>query len=102
MYHIKPHLSGSLYDYFRNKELDELYAFFGLREFALSLIGIFVPIYLLTLGFSLQGVAVYSPIHYTAIILFYPLSIYTGARWVLKKNSALVSSTKRNKAGVLY
>jgi MFS family permease len=45
--------------YFLNRELSELYMTVALRTFALSLISIFVPIYLLNLGYSLVDVLVF-------------------------------------------
>ncbi len=43
----------------KNRELDELYAGMALRSFALSMISVFVPIYLLTQGFSLFTVLLF-------------------------------------------
>ncbi|MDA1038362.1 MAG: hypothetical protein O2877_01585 [bacterium] len=42
--------------FLKNKELDELFASMSLRSFAVSIIGIFIPIYLLQIGFSLVQV----------------------------------------------
>ncbi len=89
MYQIKPHINPILYRYFRNKELDELYASIGIKSFAISLISIFIPIYLLTLGFSLIDVAIYNLIYYAGIIAFYPSSISLAARWGVKKTMML-------------
>ena len=40
-----------------NKELGELYASVAIRFFALAMIGVFTPIYLIKLGYSLPAVA---------------------------------------------
>lgn len=47
--------SRAIESFFRN-QLNELYLSMALRSFAFSLVGIFVPIYLLTKGYSLQSV----------------------------------------------
>ncbi|MDO8507554.1 MAG: hypothetical protein Q7S53_03220 [bacterium] len=43
----------------RNKELNEMYLSMTLRTFGLSLIAIFIPIYLYNLGFSLRDILLY-------------------------------------------
>ncbi len=53
------HLRAPLLNFLHNRELDELFATVAIRGFAVSMIGIFIPIYLLTLGFSLTEVFVY-------------------------------------------
>lgn len=45
--------------YFLNRELSELYMAVALRTFALSLISIFIPLYLLNLGYSLVDVLIF-------------------------------------------
>lgn len=50
--------------YFLNKELSELYLSVAIRTFALSLISIFVPIYMLNLGYSLVDVLGFYIIYY--------------------------------------
>lgn len=51
MKHYFSHINHS-----RNRELNEMYASVSLRSFAISLIGIFIPVYLYTLGFSLRTI----------------------------------------------
>lgn len=53
----------------RRKELSEIYIMTLIRSFALSLIGIFVPAYLLDLGYSLDALVFY----YISIGVFYGL-----------------------------
>lgn len=89
MYHVRSYFNEFLYRYFKNKELDELYASVGIKSFAISLIGIFIPIYLLTLGFNLIDVGIYYLIYYLAILVFYPPSLFLGASWGIKKTMAL-------------
>lgn len=56
-----------LHHYSVHKELNELYFNMGLRAFALSLLAIFIPLYLLDLGYTLKSVlwmfALWSFIH---------------------------------------
>jgi len=42
--------------FLKNRELNELYATMAIKSFSISLIGIFIPIYLLNLGYTLQSV----------------------------------------------
>ena len=53
MFHENIHAHGLLHYYFKNKQIDGLYGSVALRSFAESFIAIFVPIYLLGLGFSI-------------------------------------------------
>lgn len=89
MPHIKPHLPEILIKYFHNKELDELYLSVFLKSLAESLINIFIPIYLLQLGYGIFDIAVYFIIHYSAIALFMPLGMSLNAKIGIKKTMAL-------------
>jgi MFS family permease len=44
------------FNFLKNRELNELYLTVGIRAFAISLIGIFIPIYLYQLGYSFQSI----------------------------------------------
>ena len=75
---------------FKNKELDELCLSLALRSFSLSIIGIFVPIFLLQKGYVLKDIIIYS------IILNFThfLSTIPAAKFSSKfrfKHSILVS-----------
>ena len=54
------HTTGHFFHFFKNRELNEMYVSISIRSFALALIGVFIPIYFYTKGYSL-----------TAIFLFY-------------------------------
>lgn len=47
------------FNFLRNRELNELYISIAIRNFAISMINIFIPIYLLKLGYSLAAVLIF-------------------------------------------
>ena len=57
-----------VFHFLKNKELNELYASIAIRSFAISLIGIFIPIYLYQIGYS-----------FSAIFLFFALAAFFKA-----------------------
>lgn len=89
MYHIRPHIRLHLFHYFKNKELDELYFSVGIRAFAESMITIFVPIYLMTLGYALQDIIIYFLVFYVTIFIFYTPSFLLNYRFGVKKTMFL-------------
>ncbi len=58
------------FHYLFNRELNELYVSIAIRSFALSLIGLFVPIYLYKIGFSLSYIALFYLILFGVFTLF--------------------------------
>ena len=70
------HLHHHFFTFLRNKELDELYASVALRFFAISLISVFTPIYLLQLGYSLSSVLLF----YIVLELVHGLFIIPAAK----------------------
>lgn len=89
MYNHKSHINEMLYHYFRNKELDELYISVAIKSFAESFISIFVPIYLLTIGFLLKDVAIYYLVYYASVSLFMPLCMHLNSKIGIKKVMSL-------------
>jgi len=85
MYHVKPHLHIPMFHYLRNKELDELYFSVALKTLAESLIAIFVPIYLFTLGFLLQDIIIYYFIYFLTLLIVYPFGSMLNSRIGIKK-----------------
>ncbi|NQV12089.1 MFS transporter [Candidatus Uhrbacteria bacterium] len=53
------HTQSPILQFLHNRELDELYVMTAIRGFATSMIGIFIPIYLITLGYSLSAVLIF-------------------------------------------
>jgi MFS family permease len=62
--------------FFHNRELGELYASIAIRSFALSLIGIFIPIYLVQQGFAISTVFVY----YSIVAITHALGTFPAAK----------------------
>lgn len=54
----------------KNNHLKNLYIMQSIQGFALSMIGIFLPIYLLTLGYSVRNVIVFFIFHYSFLLFF--------------------------------
>lgn len=75
--------------FLKNRELDELYASIALRSFAISMISIFIPIYLLKLDYTLASV-----------FLFYAMSNAVHALFVIP--AARIASKKGFKHSMLY
>ncbi len=85
----KSHLHETLFKYFHNKELDELYLSVFLKSLAESLVNIFVPIYLLQLGYGIFDIAFYYLVYYLAVALFMPLGMAFNSSLGVKKTMAL-------------
>src|SRR3989344_5948383 len=79
------HFHMNHYQHLLNRELDELYASMAMRSFALSIVGIFVPLYLLEIGLSVQGVITFFLIFAVTRAAFSVPSAGLAARYGLKK-----------------
>jgi len=53
------HNQHHIFHYLKNRELNELYFSIAIRSFSLAMIGIFIPIFLLQIGFSLAQVLIF-------------------------------------------
>ncbi len=63
----------------KNKELDELYLSIAIRNFAISLISVFVPIFLLNNGLSLKTILVfYAVLNISHIVFLAPASVFSA------------------------
>lgn len=71
------------------KELKEIYAAAVIRAFSLSLVSVFVPLYLMDIGFSLNEALLYLAIFYAAIAVFGPLSAMVSSKLGLKHTMAI-------------
>ena len=70
MHHLNFHIDKIVH---LKDKLGLIYKHLILQVFALSMIGIFIPIYLLTIGFSLTQVLVLFLVEWTVFGLFAPL-----------------------------
>lgn len=64
------HTIAHLFPFFKNRELSEIYISIAIRAFALSLIGVFVPIFFYLKGYSLISIFFFYIIHSVANIAF--------------------------------
>lgn len=78
------HLPHQALHFLKNRELDELYASFAIRSFAISMIGIFIPIYLLQLDYSLSSVLLFYAMSHGVHALFLIPSARIAARFGFK------------------
>lgn len=78
-------------EYFSERELNELFISTFFRFLAVSLISIFIPVYLLTTGHNLSQIIVYYLIFYTSISIFIGISMYLSSKIGTKKIMALGS-----------
>jgi MFS family permease len=68
-----------IFKFLHNRELDELYASFAIRAFAVSMISIFIPVYLINLGSSIRNVILYFLLaHLTSAICCIPAAKLTA------------------------
>jgi len=77
--------------FFQNREMNELYIFMLITGLANSMITLFVPIYLYTLGYAIKEIILY----FLLIAIFFFLLGYIGAKIVSKigiKHSILIST----------
>jgi len=75
--------------FFTNRELNELYISVAIKSFALSMISIFIPIFLLNLNYSL-----------TSVLIFYAIINATHALFVIP--AAKISSVYGFKHAIFY
>ena len=64
------HTFVNFFHFFRNRELNEMYVSISMRSFALSLIGVFVPIYFYLIGYSLTSIFFFYIMHSVVHIAF--------------------------------
>ncbi len=85
-----PHGHHGVLHLLKNRELNELYAAISIRTFAMTLAGIFIPIYLYQIGYSFQSIFLF----FAWIAFFNLLSLFPTAKVVSKyglKHSMLFS-----------
>jgi len=85
MPHRDIHIGELLHFYFRNKQLDGLYLSTAIKAFAGSFITIFVPIYLLTLGFDIKEIAIFFLVNFIASFIFFSIGLKLNTKIGVKK-----------------
>ncbi len=79
----------NLFRYLRNRELDELYLAMFIKTLARSLILIFIPIYLASLGFSIRFIALFYLLEFIGMALATPVGLWLNSRIGVKKTMVL-------------
>jgi len=62
------------------REIGELFLSVIIRDFAISMVGIFVPVYFYTLGFSLLKITLYYALIYTLYLFLIPVGAHIASR----------------------
>lgn len=91
MHHVKHYANTFFSEYFSNKELDELYLSVFLRYLAESMISIFVPIFLLEIGYDFMHIMLYYIVYYSTTSTLFPFCMIASSKIGLKKMMALGS-----------
>lgn len=76
--------SYNQFHFLNNWKLNELYITMAIRSFALSMIIIFIPIYLIELGFSLSSVFVFFAVWGLSHVVFIIPAAYYASRYGFK------------------
>ena len=84
-----PHAITSLFAVKPSPQMREMYAFLSIFNFAASLVGIFVPVFLWQQGFSLSVIALLYALHYVSYAIAMPLGGRFAARFGLERSLAL-------------
>lgn len=74
------HNSHGMRHFMKNKEMNELYISYGILNFALGIISVFIPIYLYEIGYSISSILFF----YFLVSLGFVLFSFLGARIVAK------------------
>lgn len=72
-------------EYFNNRELNQLFSFYSFRYFASSLASLFVPVYLLTIGYRLLDISLFYLIFFTSVVILMPFAMLLLSKIGVKK-----------------
>jgi len=89
MHHLRYYFNGLFVRYLKHRELDDLYISSFIKNLSQSFISLFIPIYLISLGFNLQKIMIFYSILYLFLLLFYPPSLKLGSIIGIKKVMAI-------------
>ncbi|MEI7818721.1 MAG: MFS transporter, partial [bacterium] len=79
----------NLLHYLHNREMDELYLATFVKTLARSLVLVFIPIYLLTIGFSVRFIALFFLLEFAGMVLATPLGLWLNSQIGVKKTMAV-------------
>jgi len=71
------------------KELKEIYAAAVIRAFSLSLVSVFIPLYLMQVGYELNQALLYLAVFYAAIAVFGPMIVFVSSKFGMKHTMAV-------------
>ncbi len=83
------HTTGHFFHFFKNRELNEMYVSLSIRSFALSLIGIFIPIFFYLKGYSLIAIFFFFIIQSVVHITFSVPAAEISSRFGIKHSMLL-------------
>ena len=83
------HNSHHLHHFLRNKELNEMYLSYGIFNFALGLISVFVPIYLYQIGYSISAILFFFFLNSLAFVAFSYVGVKIVSRLGVKHTMLL-------------
>lgn len=73
------------FKYFKNPHLNRLYVSVGLKHLAGALVDVFIPAYMLTLGYSLRDIAIFYGIFFITLAFANPLALVLNSQWGTKR-----------------
>lgn len=79
----------NLFRYLKNRELDELYLAMFIKTLARSLILVFIPIYLASVGFSIRFIALFYLLEFIGMALATPVGLWLNSKIGVKKTMVL-------------
>ncbi len=71
----------NIWQYFKNKELDEIYVSSFLKFLAIAFISVFIPIYLYSNGFSIRSIMLFFLVEYITLGVFLIIGMDISARF---------------------
>ncbi len=83
------HTHGHFFHFFKNRELNEMYLSISIRAFAISLIGVFIPIFFYSRGYSLPTIFLFYAVQSFFHILFSVPSAKISSRYGIKHSILL-------------
>jgi len=83
------HTHTSIFHFFRNRELNELYISISIRAFAVSLIGVFIPIYFYQQGYTFFSIFLFYAVWSLTHLLFSIPSAKISSKLGLKRSILL-------------